>query len=62
MVAVVVGVKMIMSARLISAGPRPGYTPIFHDSLFPKGPPRARSGGRLWRLVPFKKDFPYEFQ
>ncbi len=44
--------KMIMSARLISAGPRPGYTPIFHDSLCPKGPPRVRSGGRPWRLVP----------
>ena len=41
------GGKMIMSARLISAGPRPGYTPIFHDSMCPKDPPRVRSGGRL---------------
>ena len=30
-----VGGNRIMSARLISAGPRPGYTPIFHDSLCP---------------------------
>ena len=37
----VVGGKMIMSARLSSAGPR--HSPIFHDSLCPKGPPRARS-------------------
>ena len=28
-----VGGNRIMSARLISAGPRLGYTPIFHDSL-----------------------------
>ena len=31
--------KMIMSARLISAGPRPGYTPILNDSSCPKGLP-----------------------
>jgi hypothetical protein len=36
----VVGGKMIMSARLISAGPRPGYTPILHESLRPQGPSR----------------------